>query len=245
MSLKICISGLTATGKTSIAAYLVRTLNAKYVSASQVLGELYQAQAHVSGLLGPERDFWLSSTGKDVLAQRLQSSNVDRATDVRLLEILQEPGTAVLDSLTAPLLKPAHVPVFCILLRAPLHIRAQRAQRAAHVHKPLAWFLKGVQHKDAVSAQILSNLWGIDILQPPEEAYDLVIDDTHLRHVLPQHASWRAGMSLKRVLVRAFVALYKSSRQEDQQRPIYVKRCRALTEEYALILPRVPISLLS
>jgi len=127
MYIKICISGLTAVGKTTFARSLIERYDATYISASEILLVYAQTEQKVT-ILPEDRDhFWLREKGRNLFLQRRKNPDLDKQIDEVMLTHLFTTTNAVIDSLTVPSLAPQESSAFFILLQATLHQRTQRA----------------------------------------------------------------------------------------------------------------------
>ena len=149
----ICISGMTGSGKSSVAKRLAEKYEFSYFSGGDALRILAQEEGYDSDVRG----WWESSEGLNFLKQRLSDPVFDKKIDEKLLELAVE-GNIVLDSWTIPwLLKEG----FKVWLEASSQIRAKRVVTRDHICFEEA--LKALTEKDERTRQIYKSLYGFDL----------------------------------------------------------------------------------
>ncbi|MCR4322917.1 MAG: cytidylate kinase family protein [Candidatus Azambacteria bacterium] len=179
--MKICVSGLTAVGKTFIAKKIAQAYNIKYISASVLLLDGGLLLGYHSFKPNERRDhFWLTPHADLFNLERLQDHKLDKRIDCLLLNYLdREPGL-IADTLTAPFLMPRQNNAFNILILASLEVRAKRAWLSSPTLS-IPELMKGVSTKDKKASEILKAAWGIDITSDElSQFYDLVLENSDL-----------------------------------------------------------------
>jgi len=149
----ICISGMTGSGKSTVAKKLAAKYGLDYFSGGNALKTLAQEEGYDSDLTG----WWETAEGLRFLQQRMGDPAFDRRIDEKLLE-LAEQGNVVLDSWTMPwLLKEG----FKIWLEASPQVRAKRVVNRDDISIEEA--IKALKEKDERTRQIYNGLYGFDL----------------------------------------------------------------------------------
>jgi cytidylate kinase len=149
----ICISGMTGSGKSSVAKRLAEKYGLSYFSGGDALRILAQEEGYNSDLRG----WWETVEGLNFLKQRMSDLAFDKKIDEKLLELAAE-GNIVLDSWTIPwLLKEG----FKVWLEASPEVRAKRVVTRDHISIEEA--LKALTEKDERTREIYKTLYGFDL----------------------------------------------------------------------------------
>ena len=150
----ICISGMTGSGKSTVAKRLADKYGLGYFSGGNALRVLAQEEGYDSDVRG----WWESPEGLNFLKQRMGDPAFDKRIDEKLLELAAE-GDVVLDSWTMPwLLKEES---FKVWLEASPQVRAKRVVTRDHISVEEA--LKALTEKDERTRQIYKSLYGFDL----------------------------------------------------------------------------------
>ena len=165
----VCISGLTASGKSTVARMLAKRYNLNYYSGGGMLKEVAVEMGYSPG----GEDWWGTEDGKRFLKERLRNFEYDRIVDQRLLKKAEE-GNVVLDSWTMPWLLDFG---FKIWIDAPLEVRAERLSRRNKI--PIDEALKSLKEKDETTRKIYKELYGIN-LGFDFSPFHVVIDNSNL-----------------------------------------------------------------
>jgi len=149
----ICISGMTGSGKSTVAKKLAAKYGLDYFSGGNALKTLAQDEGYNPDVTG----WWETAEGLRFLQQRMGDPAFDRRIDEKLLE-LAEQGNVVLDSWTMPwLLKEG----FKIWLEASPQVRAKRVVNRDDISIEEA--VKALKEKDERTRQIYDGLYGFDL----------------------------------------------------------------------------------
>jgi cytidylate kinase len=149
----ICISGMTGSGKSTVAKKLAAKYGLGYFSGGKALKTLAQDEGYNPDVTG----WWETAEGLRFLQQRMGDPAFDRRIDEKLLE-LAEQGNVVLDSWTMPwLLKEG----FKIWLEASPQVRAKRVVNRDCISIEEA--VKALKEKDERTRQIYNSLYGFDL----------------------------------------------------------------------------------
>lgn len=149
----ICISGMTGSGKSTVAKRLAEKYGLNYFSGGNALRALAKEEGYASDAKG----WWETSEGLNFLKQRMGDPVFDKKIDKKLLELAVE-GNVVLDSWTVPwLLKDG----FKVWLEASPQVRAKRV--VTRDSMSLKEALKALTEKDERTRQIYKNLYGFDL----------------------------------------------------------------------------------
>ena len=150
----ICISGMTGSGKSTVAKRLADKYGLGYFSGGNALRVLAQEEGYDSDVRG----WWESPEGLNFLKQRMGDPAFDKRIDKKLLELAAE-GNVVLDSWTMPwLLKEES---FKVWLEASPQVRAKRVVTRDSISVEEA--LKALTEKDERTRQIYKSLYGFDL----------------------------------------------------------------------------------
>ncbi len=161
----ILISGLPASGKTTVAKMLAEKLGFSVVGGSDALKEL----AKTKGYKPIGNDWWDTSEGIKFLKERASDPEFDMETDKKLIELLKK-GKVVVTSYTLPWLVDLG---FRVWLDADLETRAKRMAERDHISIDEA--KKVIEIRDAENRDLYEKLYGIKFgedLSP----FDIVID---------------------------------------------------------------------
>lgn len=172
--MRICISGLTAAGKTTLADYLSQQYNCPKVTGASKLLEILNGD-HVPK--AAQLQSWLLESSS-AQSPRLHDPQIDRQVDLFILDQYSSAQEAlVIESLTLPWLASPANNLFSILLLASEGVRARRLLRAMP-------FLsdqdaeKIVRQKDEQTRTALLNAWGIAGFNDGLRIfYDLIIEE--------------------------------------------------------------------
>jgi cytidylate kinase len=149
----ICISGMTGSGKSTVAKKLADKYGLGYFSGGNALKILAQEEGYDSDVRG----WWETADGLNFLKQRMADPVFDKKIDEKLLELAAE-GNVVLDSWTVPwLLKEG----FKVWLEASPQVRAKRVVTRDSISDEEA--LKALTEKDERTRQIYKSLYGFDL----------------------------------------------------------------------------------
>ncbi len=149
----ICISGMTGSGKSTVAKRLADKYGLSYFSGGNALRTLAREEGYDSNVRG----WWETAEGLSFLKQRMGDPAFDKRIDENLLELAAE-GNIVLDSWTMPwLLKEG----FKVWLEASPQVRAKRVVKRDSISIEEA--LEALTEKDERTRQIYKNLYGFDL----------------------------------------------------------------------------------
>ncbi len=149
----ICISGMTGSGKSTVAKRLAEKYGLGYFSGGNALKILAQEEGYNSDVRG----WWETAEGLNFLKQRMGDPAFDKKIDEKMLELAAE-GNIVLDSWTMPwLLKEG----FKVWLEASPQVRAKRVVTRDSISVEDA--LKALTEKDERTKQIYKSLYGFDL----------------------------------------------------------------------------------
>jgi len=149
----ICISGMTGSGKSTVAKRLADKYGLGYFSGGNALRALAQEEGYDSSVRG----WWETSEGLNFLQQRMGNPAFDKKIDEKLLELAAE-GNVVLDSWTMPWLLNEG---FKVWLEASPQVRAKRVVTRDSISIEEA--LKALNEKDERTRQIYKGLYGFDL----------------------------------------------------------------------------------
>ncbi|MGC8533515.1 MAG: (d)CMP kinase [Candidatus Parvarchaeum sp.] len=165
--MKVIVSGLTASGKSSVATSLALNFGIEYFSASSKLKTLL-----------PKKDFmvWESKKGIEAVKFRLKNPQYDKRLDSFILSFFRTKKDIVIDSWVAPW-KIKDKETVKIYIKADENIRAKRVSIRDKISFSEA--LRFMKQKDLLTKKIYKKIYGIEIdkdLTP----FNLVIDSSEL-----------------------------------------------------------------
>jgi len=149
----ICISGMTGSGKSTVAKRLADKYALGYFSGGNALRILAQEEGYDSDIRG----WWETVEGLNFLQQRMGDPSFDKKIDEKLLELAKE-GNVVLDSWTMPWLLNEG---FKVWLEASPQVRAKRVTNRGPISIEEA--LEALTKKDERTRQIYKSLYGFDL----------------------------------------------------------------------------------
>ena len=165
----ICISGMTASGKSTAA----RRVAEKYDMSLYSGGDALKALAIEAGYMSLSRGWWESKEGLAFLQQRWTDPSFDKKVDIKLLEYAKQ-GNVVLDSWTMPWLFDDG---FNIWIDASKEVRVNRLARRDNLS--LSASLKILEEKEETTKQIYKKLYGFS-LGEDFSPFDLILDTDKL-----------------------------------------------------------------
>ncbi len=149
----ICVSGMTGSGKSTVAKRLAAKYGLGYFSGGNALKALAQEEGYNSDVTG----WWETAEGLKFLEQRMGDPAFDRRIDEKLLEMAEQ-GNVVLDSWTVPwLLKDG----FKIWLEASPQVRAKRVVNRDAISIEEA--IDALTKKDERTRHIYKSLYRFDL----------------------------------------------------------------------------------
>ncbi len=149
----ICISGMTGSGKSTVAKKIAAKYGFDYFSGGNALRVLAQEEGYHSDVTG----WWESAEGLKFLEQRMTDPVFDKKIDEKLLDLAKK-GNVVLDSWTMPWLLNDG---FKVWLEASAKVRAKRVVNRDSISIEEA--VKALEEKDARTRQIYKSLYGFDL----------------------------------------------------------------------------------
>ena len=152
-NLVICISGMTGSGKSTVAKKIAEKYGFDYFSGGNALRVLAQEEGYKSEVTG----WWESAEGLKFLKQRMIDPIFDKKIDEKLLDLAKK-GNVVLDSWTMPWLLNDG---FKVWLEASAKVRARRVENRDSISIDDA--VKVLEEKDARTRQIYKSLYGFDL----------------------------------------------------------------------------------
>ncbi|UCC58484.1 MAG: cytidylate kinase family protein [Candidatus Bathyarchaeum sp.] len=149
----LCISGMTGSGKSTVAKRLAAKYGLGYFSGGNSLKALAQEEGYNPDVRG----WWETAPGLKFLQQRMGDPVFDKRIDEKLLELAEE-GNVVLDSWTMPWLFNEG---FKIWLEASPQVRAKRVVKRDGISIEEA--VKALREKDEKTRKIYKSLYGFDL----------------------------------------------------------------------------------
>jgi cytidylate kinase len=149
----ISISGLTGSGKSTVAKMLAKKYGLKHLSG----GDILKSFAVEAGYDPGGKDWWETDKGSEFLKKRMEDQSFDKRVDERLIRQAKR-GNIVLDSWTMPWLLDEG---FKVWLRASQPIRAQRTAKRDGLSVNNA--LEALKRKEEQTKKIYNNLYGFQL----------------------------------------------------------------------------------
>lgn len=165
----ILVSGLAATGKSTLRRQLSKALGVRGYSGGDALMRI----AAEMGFKPGGRKWWDTEEGMRFLAMRRQDPSFDRRVDEMLKEIARE-GSAIIDSWVLPWLVEDG---FKVWLKATTQARAKRLSKRGGMSIEEAQRI--LEERDRENKQLYYELYGIRLgedLSP----FNIVLDTTHM-----------------------------------------------------------------
>lgn len=197
----VCISGLTASGKTTHSHLLSGEFGLTYVSASQI-------QLNFQGVSPIQsRDFWITPE-----AQSLWTEENCRRVDAELLRIESTRSGCVFDTATMPWRHQRSA--LCIWLESSVESRVLKAVishrgkgRYSHLD-----YQKKIEEKDSATIELYRRLFGLEI-GTDLSCFDLVIDISDLVSEPTLDASLNS-IRIAHAIIRPAVGWYVTGRSD-------------------------------
>jgi cytidylate kinase len=219
----ICISGLTASGKTTHAHLLAGEFGLTYVSGSQI-------QLNFLGVSPiQKKDFWIT-----LEAKKLWDGDQFRKIDAELLRIESTMQGCIFDTSTMPW---RHMDsAFCIWLESDLTSRVVKSliSHRGRNHFPLEEYPARISEKDQATISLYRSLYGIEIggdLSP----FDMIVDISPIITDATLEASLQS-INVAHRFIRAASAYHLTGKQlfleelriAQTDHPAVLKRCTLL-----------------
>lgn len=175
--MKICISGLTACGKTTIGNLLAEHYGCKYESFSEFLLD-YISNTRKDLIPAHDKNdhFWYHA--KELDRYRLETlidKEIDQAFEA---EINSRDGHVILDSFTYPIISSKKHKELRVLIKAGRKIRTNRAFLSSQSISGQK-LLDYIMEKDQTTRYLVNKIWEVDIF---DQAYD-----NHFGLILNEH----------------------------------------------------------
>lgn len=165
----ICVSGMAATGKSTLARKLAENLGMRYVSGGDALKQLAVDRGYRAGGKG----WWETPQGLKFLDERSTNPEFDKLVDQKLVELIRG-GDVIVDSWVLPWL---FEDGFKIWLNASRDVRARRLAKRSRLGIDSAKTI--LQKKDDESREIYQRLYGVS-LGKDFSPFHLVLDTDRL-----------------------------------------------------------------
>lgn len=161
----IIISGMPASGKTTVANIISKELKIPTIGGGDILKEMAVERGYNPG----GNDWWDTSEGMEFLKERNTNPDFDKETDVRMKEKIAK-GSIVVTSWTAPWLSKKG---FKVWLNATAENRAQRM--SMRDRKDIAKMTEIVKKRDEENYILYKKLYKIEFGKDMKP-FDMIID---------------------------------------------------------------------
>jgi cytidylate kinase len=168
--MKIVITGLTGSGKSTLGRRLARELGLRYISGGDLLKQI------MAGERAMHAGWWETEEGERAMERRRKQEEYDREVDRRLLEIMEREENVLVDSWTVSYLYKKEDAVK-IYLKADVKERARRVSRRDGISVEEA--VEAIKRKDETSIELYKRLYGFR-LDEDLTPFNLVLDTTKL-----------------------------------------------------------------
>ncbi|MCL4435284.1 MAG: cytidylate kinase family protein [Thaumarchaeota archaeon] len=165
----VIVSGMPASGKTTVAKVIAERYHLKYLCGGDMLKEM----AIDRGYKPSGDDWWDSETGMKFLEERKKSDQFDREVDERLVKAVEKGGVSI-TSYTAPWLANKGVKIW---LKASAEARAKRMASRDNMRYTEASEI--VKKRDAENSKLYRKMYGFEI-DKDLSVFHLVIDTDNL-----------------------------------------------------------------
>ncbi len=165
----VLVSGLAASGKSTISRRLAEELGLQLYSGGEVLKTIAAAR----GFRPTQTRWWETSEGMAFLSLRERDLSIDRSCDEWLLSRARE-GGVVIDSWVLPWLYDDGLKIW---LKASKSVRAERLSRRSGL--PLNEAVRVLEERDRRNIELYARLYGIRV-GSDYEPFHLILDTTTL-----------------------------------------------------------------
>jgi len=172
VSLKILVSGLAGTGKTTLCRRLASEFELEYYSGGDALKEVASRLGYKVSQVG----WWESEEGLRFLRERRERLELDREVDRHLLMKVKAASSIVVDGWALPYLYDGKDAVK-VFLKGELEVRAERVARRDGITVSEA--LEAIRRKEEMTREIYRELYGFTIGRDLEP-FNLVVDTSRL-----------------------------------------------------------------
>jgi cytidylate kinase len=218
MSVKICISGFTACGKTTLIKELAKFYKCKYISFSTFLIKNLPPQIALK-YKNSENWYQIKDIDKNRLKFVLREKNIDK----KFYNFINSQEKIIFDSFSYPFISyNKSNRAFCVFIKSSIKIRTKRAYKFIKKINPsvsLGLVKKFIQNKDLITKKILQKNWKINIFSKNYLKYfDLIINDSYLEK---EKKSKKQVIEQKKKMIIHFYNLYLLA---NLRRNLYLKK---------------------
>ncbi len=205
-NIKICISGLTASGKTTLIKEIAKFYKCKYISFSSFLIKNLPTKLALKYKNNLEN--WYKV--KDIDKYRLKFINREKEIDKKFYKFIQSKKKVIFDSFTYPVLSfNDKNRAFCVFIKTNCKERLKRGCKSVKKINPQLSFkqIKNyILNKDLITKKILQKNWKVNIFSKNYLKYfNLIINDSILeKQKLPP----KQIIELKKRIILYFYNLY-------------------------------------
>ncbi|KKU15690.1 hypothetical protein A3I34_01735 [Candidatus Jorgensenbacteria bacterium RIFCSPLOWO2_02_FULL_45_12] len=227
---KICLTGLTACGKTTLLQRLSRHYKCPYVSFSTFLIKEYAAtKPNLISKHKKSDHYWRHA--KSLNDYRLKSQTIEKQIDKKFYDFIESKDKIVFDSFSYPYFAERNpTRSFCVFIRAKQNIRVRRAFRSSQSLKGDI-LIKYIKEKDRITSEVLKKCWNFNIFQSSYmRLFDLIIDDGELEK---KKVDFKRRMDVKSEIVTSFADLWlcRKSGKISKEKAL-LKECLCVTKKY-------------
>lgn len=234
--IKICISGLTASGKTTLAKELSKKYKIPYFSFSEYLLSYYASyKQDLISKHDKNNHYWYYA---DILNKyRLKHLKIEKKIDQSFYKLVKKNKSTIFDSFSYPKLSLLDSNrAFCVLLLISKNIRTKRAFRSSQTlsKKKIVSYIK---EKDGITNKILYINWNINIFKNSYcDYFDLIINDGILEQ---RKISLRRRLNIVIKIITIFYNIWK--RIPGDKKYLHLSNyCKYYLKQYPNVIKKYP-----
>jgi cytidylate kinase len=165
--MKLILSGLAASGKTTLAKFLAKRLNIKFYTASKFFYQI----ARKEGFNPKGKNWFDSQEGIKFLKYRLKNQKLDKELDKKILKMLEKKEKFIITSWILPwVFKGSCIKIW---LEASPEERIKRLAKRSKISFSKAKRI--IQLRDSLNKKLYKKAYGVEI-GPDKNIFNLIIE---------------------------------------------------------------------